>query len=296
VDADVSLAETLLRELGVSAPAEGLAELQLVLADALVEAHARWPKVSLPPDRFLAHLAKHLGSREVPKPDALRSLHLSDLYLTCGCTLRDEAALTTFHTYFQNEISEAVAQFHDEGLDDDVHQLLGKKLLVGEEGKPAKVADYSGRGPLANWVRAAAVRVALRVSQKHGREVPLEDHALAHLPAPDPAQNQELAFVKAHYRDDFKQAFRDALAALSEQDRSVLKFHFLDGLNIDQIGAIYGVHRSTAARWIARGREKVFNETQRLVKERLRLDSGEFQSLMEDIRSGLDLSLKTYLR
>ena len=48
---------------------------------------------------------------------------------------------------------------------DEVRQVLRTKLLVGD-GAPPKIADYSGRGPLDGWVRAAAVRAAIDLKRR----------------------------------------------------------------------------------------------------------------------------------
>ena len=42
------------------------------------------------------------------------------------------------------------------------------------------------------------------------------------------------------------QALESSIASLSERDRAILKFHFVEGMNIEALGTIYGVHRATA--------------------------------------------------
>ena len=89
--------------------------------------------------------------------------------------------------------------------------------------------------------------------------------------------------------------FETAVAALSARDRNLLRLDFIDGLNIDQIGAIHRVHRSIVARWIAQARESILLETQRLLRERLGLDNAEFNSLLALVKSELNLSIHRYL-
>jgi transposase len=36
-----------------------------------------------------------------------------------------------------------------------------------------------------------------------------------------------------------------------------LRYHHVDGLNIDEIGAIYRVHRVTAFRWLEKAKEQL---------------------------------------
>jgi RNA polymerase sigma-70 factor (ECF subfamily) len=139
----------------------------------------------------------------------------------------------------------------------------------------------------------AAVRLAIesRRGAAHGNEE--SDAAL--LEAADLGADPELACVRHMYKEDFAAAFREAMAALSSRERNVLRMSHLDGLSIDQIGAVYRVHRATAARWIARAQETLLLETRQRLVDKLRISETEFESLMVLVRSHLDLSLHRFL-
>jgi RNA polymerase sigma-70 factor (ECF subfamily) len=72
--------------------------------------------------------------------------------------------------------------------------------------------------------------------------------------------------------------------------------HSLDGLNLDQIGAVHRVHRATVARWIAAARESLLERTRKGLEEKLQLQGSEFESLMGLVRSQLDLSIHSFLK
>ena len=97
------------------------------------------------------------------------------------------------------------------------------------------------------------------------------------------------------YREDFKAAFEEAFASLDAKSRNLLRQSLLDNLSIDQLGAIYRVHRATAARWLASARDQVLEETRSVLRRRLQIDEREFMSLMNLVRSQLDLSLARLL-
>src|SRR5262249_43055522 len=79
-------------------------------------------------------------------------------------------------------------------------------------------------------------------------EVPVEDEILAALPAE--GSDPEIEHFKRLYAAEFRAALSEAIAGLASRERNLLRHGFADALSIDQIGALYGVHRSTAARWI----------------------------------------------
>ena len=62
-------------------------------------------------------------------------------------------------------------------------------------------------------------------------------------------------------------------------------------LGIDHIGKVYDVHRATAARWLTRARESLFEMTRSHLRAELGLDDDEFQSLVRLVRSRLDVSV-----
>jgi RNA polymerase sigma-70 factor (ECF subfamily) len=71
----------------------------------------------------------------------------------------------------------------------------------------------------------------------------------------------------------------------------VLRLHVVEGLNIDEIGALFKVHRSTVARWIAAARTQVLTDARKQLRAELGLSAGEFDSLAGVVRSQLDLSV-----
>ena len=154
--------------------------------------------------------------------------------------------------------------------------------------------DYAGRGPLGGWVRATALHAALTLRRQQRHQVPLDEEQLLEIPAT--ATDPELRYLRARYQPRFKQAFQASLAALSSRERTVLKMNVLDGLNIDQIGAVYKVHRSTVARWLAQAREQLLKQTRKRLARALEIGGSELASLERVLRSQLDLSLGALLK
>ena len=79
-------------------------------------------------------------------------------------------------------------------------------------------------------------------------------------------------------------------------ERAVLKLHYLDGLSIDEVGVAYRVSRATAARWLAKARARVVDETQRRLSEKLGRSAPNADSLLAMVQSELHLSLSRIIR
>jgi RNA polymerase sigma-70 factor (ECF subfamily) len=269
-----------------------LSHLEGVLRDILEEARAAWPEIELDPEDFLPYLAERLPA-DAEAERALLEIRAADLYLACACVRGLERAMQAFETQCYPEIHAALLRRDPSGQLEDIKQTLYQKLFLGDEEHRPKIGQYAGRGDLRSWVCVTAVREAIDLLRKLKHEQPLDDSALVELTSPD--EDQELHYLKRLYREEFKVAFQQALGALSARERTVLRYNLLDGLNIDQIGAIYNVHRATVARWIAAAREGLLAKTREVLMERLRVDQTEFESIMRLIQSHFDVSIHHFL-
>jgi RNA polymerase sigma-70 factor (ECF subfamily) len=260
---------------------EGLAD---ALATVISSAREAWPQVTLEPERFVEHL-------RLKAPETLAEVRAADLYLACACLAGDAAALTTLDARVITGIDKAVA-----GVDaspsfiDEVRQAVREKLLVGSA---RRLAEYSGNGSLLAWTRTVAVRLALNLKRDVSREVADEEVLEA---MPFSGRDLELDYVRTQHREDFVAALKEALAALDQKERNLLRLSYVDRLSIDQLGAMYGAHRATAARWLTDARNALLTGTRTRLAERLRLTQSDLTSLLDALRSNMEISLGPLLR
>lgn len=277
----------------LSAPARNVvgneSDLERTLAAAVASAEAAWPGVRIPSESFVAHLAAHASA----DTGSLADLRLSDLYLACACGLGNAAALAAFEQAYFGDIDAAVVRVTgSKAIRDDVAQALRSTLFAPRPGKSPQIAVYAGRGDLRNWTRAAMVRVTLNLVTRKPREKPAESELLSAIPSSN--ADPEIAHMKEVYQAEFRQAFAAAVEALGSRERNLLRHSFVDGLSIDEVGALFGVHRATAARWVASARTKLMADLRRNLMQKLHVDGTEFASIMRLIKSQLNVSLARY--
>jgi RNA polymerase sigma-70 factor (ECF subfamily) len=259
------------------------------------EGRAAWPELSLPPSAFLEHVTRLAAAQSDPAAH-LATLQAADLYLACACKERIPGAVEALQARYGADVDAALrSRKVPPAQREELRQMIWEKLFVGRPGAPPKIGDYAGRGPLGGWLRVAAVRAALNFFEQAKGDRLVVGEAVdeaRHPTAPDP----ELSFLKLHYRDEVQRALRDALASLETDERNVLRLYVLDGLSIDRIAAVYGVHRATAARWVTRGRDALLRGTRELLRQRLRIDEAEVESILAVVRSQMDLTPSTLFR
>lgn len=265
-----------------SLPSDVDANRDSALAIAVERGRAAWPSVLLEGPAFARYLVARAQSA-----DALALLAVEDLYLAFGCAQGDAAALRAFVARLPQDAGAVISRIDPSpAFRDEVLQRLQVDLLVSVSGQPPAIAEYRGEGSLRAWVRAAAARraLALRGTAAEPPEAGL-----------DPCLSGELDFIKVKYREQINQVLEEELAALPRRTRSLLRLHYVDGLGIDQLGAIYHVSRATAARWIARERSALTARVRQRLYARLRMEPAELDSLLRLVASGLRVSLERVL-
>ena len=80
------------------------------------------------------------------------------------------------------------------------------------------------------------------------------------------------------------------------RQRNLIKQSLLDGLTVTQLGTLYGVHRATAAKWVAQAREELRQNTKDVLKAQLGVESVEYRSIMRLIDSNLDMTLQHFFK
>jgi len=250
-----------------------------------------WPGVPLSAEAFASHIADRVRTRS-NVVEAISTMHAADIFLACACSYAIPAALSVFERAQLSRVPDLVRRIDSStAFADEVTQGIREMLLVSAHGAESGIAGYSGRGALSNWIRIIAVRTALRLRREQ-RSAGTSLEAEAELPG---TLDPELDYLKLRYRGAYEEAFHVALASLPDRDALLLKLHYLDGLNIDAIGALYGIHRSTVARWRTEVRRRILASTREHLQRRLSLTESEFDSLVALVRSQLVVSIRSAL-
>jgi RNA polymerase sigma-70 factor, ECF subfamily len=221
--------------------------------------------------------------------------HQEDLSLARACAQGDAKALAEFESRLIPQLRRVLRQ---RGLDaptsDEALQLLRLKLFVSSGESAPKIAEYSGRGPLLAWLRMAVLRTAWNLARERELAFDLDDSKLQE--AASPVDEADLRYIKERYRQDFTEVFREALKALQPRARTLLRLQLVDGMKTSQIARAYRVDRATVKRWLAESREWLRNEVHLRLAARLGMDTPALQSLLQELQSQLDLSIRSALR
>ncbi len=262
------------------------------LAAAIERASAEVPEIRVEP----AALAEYVLAR-APEEGSLGAhldgVRAGDLLLAAACTRGDPAAFALFEQRYFDEVPIAYSRFRTTTTLDELRQALRDKLFVADAGAAPKIALYTGAGELRPWFRVTVVRMLLNLVTRAPKEVELKDAMVEALPGT--FDDAELAHTRALYGGALTEAFGEAIKKLDRRERSLLRFAVCDGLTVDAIGKIHGVHRATAARWVQAARERLEHEVLDAVRARIPAGDDSLASIMRLLAGEVDVSLRVHL-
>lgn len=257
---------------------------------------AAYPEIDIPPDRFAGELARRIGTVDTSDATmaAVEAARGGDVYLAIACCDGDATAIARLDEIVARELRQVAVKLRASADQiTEIHAELRRVLLVDDDARRAALRDYAGRGDLRGYIRVMATRALIRAINRGRREVAIDDAEFFDrmLPHDDP----ELSFLRGQYRDTVDAAMRTALANLDARSRALLRYQLIDGWSIDQVGKLYGVHRATAARWLAEARDALGEAIRKELAARLQIDTDEVDSIVRLVQSRVDMSLERLL-
>lgn len=233
-------------------------------------------------------------AREVGVEALLSGLDAAELWHAAACAAGEAGALRIFDARYIARLDDALRPMKlDAATVEDVKQQVRERLLVAPEDGTPLVLQYAGGGRLAGLVKVMAMRTALNGIRHERRRTAVatraSDETVERIMAQD--LGPELRFIGDQHRDLIRRSFQSTIAALPSHDRGVLRLHVLDRLTIDEIAAVQGVHRATAARRLAKIRAEISARVRDRLKDEHSFGELEVDSVMRAVDSRLELSL-----
>ncbi|HEY4055772.1 MAG TPA: sigma-70 family RNA polymerase sigma factor, partial [Kofleriaceae bacterium] len=236
---------------------------------------------------FVAWINERIASDSTGATDELRG---EDLYLTAACMERDSHALRALDLELAGEVERVRPKRRDADAATELTQVLRDKLLVG-----GKLREFAGRSSFRRWLKMVALRTHLDLTRSEGRRptVLTTDGELGDLAATD--ESPELNYLKTHYRDAVRRAFATAARELPAEQRILVRQHHLNGITLEQLADVYGIHRVTVARRLAAAREALGTLARERLAVEIALPADELASVLALVMSKLDVSMHRLL-
>ncbi len=252
------------------------------LATRLAHAQTAWPTLHASADEFAAALAALAPLHQL----TVDSVDAAEAFLWAAWQHSPDAAIAAFTASHRSLVASIATRFGLTGSDAaDILSQLVQRLFVSDADEPAKFTQYVGRGQLGGLVRVAATRLALTLVGSKGRQT-------SEVPSNTPDQHRSTAdkFAKAELQALLKQALEESATALTERQRAILRMHYVKQASIDDIAAVYRVHRATAARWLLDARSSMVENARETFLLRAALDEADLIEVASLVESQLSMT------
>ncbi|MBY0229026.1 MAG: sigma-70 family RNA polymerase sigma factor [Gemmataceae bacterium] len=217
----------------------------------------RLPRVPLPLPRFAERLAlaHSLYLKQPPRPEPfLEALHVLDWFLASACL---DNLSTAWEALFRSRASRTDALLIDalrqrasrlfprdeERQEEAVLEFWGFLLAGQKEGTPAILARYDGLRPLVPWLIRVFHNRHLSEMRRSKGEVALpeaEDTGEADLYEPQRSD--------ARWHEQFRDAAREWLAGLKEEEILLLGLRLRYRLSQREVAKVVGIHEGNVTR------------------------------------------------
>ena len=104
-----------------------------------------------------------------------------------------------------------------------------------------------------------------------------------------------MKYFRRLYAEKFRAALARAFGELESKERNLLRYALLDHLTVDEMGKILGVHRATAARWVASAHEELAKRIKAALAEAVGVSKAECSSILRLVQSQVEISLGRHL-
>jgi RNA polymerase sigma-70 factor, ECF subfamily len=218
---------------------------------------------------------------------------VQELLLAFACGQGDDQALRAFERQFEGTVESVRRRFGPRapGRLELAAELQQHLFIQREDGLP-RIFAFGGQSELSSWLRVVTTRYLLNCIEARKKEDPLDERLLEGLQVG--TANPEYMLHKEESRAHFRAAFAAAVAALAVRERQILRLAFAEGLTIDDLGELYGIHRSTAFRQLQQASERLGALLRTELRAKLGLSEQEYERWCESLRSGIELSVQRH--
>jgi RNA polymerase sigma-70 factor len=242
---------------------------------------------------FAAALQRSFERRFVPAMSSvshadgtrfLDSLHAADLALAIGCRDGDaEAWRHLVSTYRAPVDAFARAVLGKSSRASEIADSLWADLygLRGSDGdRRSPLEHYGGRSSLMSWMRVVVTRLEADQWRATRRMEQLDEErngnsglAVDGTNIPDLDRTRLIAALE--------RSLREALNALSPEDRLRLSYYYVQNLTLAQTAALIGEHESSASRNLARARTAIRDRVTRTLRREYHFSDDQISQCFE---------------
>jgi RNA polymerase sigma-70 factor, ECF subfamily len=193
--------------------------------------------------------------------DAVRiitSLHGNDLYLAFACAQHSPVAWDRFTNTYRKYIHDLTAFVCPvKSMVYELAETILTDLYLPDRSGYSRIASYDGRSSLATWLRAIICHRAINERERKFNGMTQLNEDIFEKADEIALLSIEIALRSNRYHALIIDSLKQACGELTDRERVMLLLRYDNGLQLGQIGDIFGLHQTTITRQLERVQAKI---------------------------------------
>jgi RNA polymerase sigma-70 factor, ECF subfamily len=241
------------------------------------------------PEEFKAHLLavieKYLDKDVTDKNVicAINSLHGNDLYLAFACARHSPQAWDCFTDSYRRYICNLAAFVSPvKSVAYELAENILADLFLPDCSGRSRIASYDGRSSLATWLRVIICHRAINEqARKFNNMAQLDD--LCERADEEAVRSIETALRSSRYRSLIRDSLEHACGELTDRERLLLLLRYEEGLQLGQIGRLFGLHQANITRQLRRVQAKIRQSFEKTLTHKYKLGQAAIDECLSEI-------------
>jgi RNA polymerase sigma-70 factor (ECF subfamily) len=226
------------------------------------------------------------------------ALHAEDLSLAIACQAGESAPWEHFITSLRPQLYAAArAIAGDEARGRELADSLWAEMYGMEvrDGRRRSILSYfHGRSSILTWMRAVLAQRHVDYVRSQSRIVPIDDH-LEQAASANDDHSDAIDSERARYVAMLGKALDAALKSLAPRDRMRMAYYYRHDLSLKEIGRVMNEHESTVSRQLARTRDYLKREIERMLHDGDQLSQDQIRLCYDWAAGDLQIDLSRAL-
>jgi RNA polymerase sigma-70 factor (ECF subfamily) len=244
-------------------------------------------------------IEKSFGENATPD-NAVRiinSLHGNDLYLAFACAQHSPVAWDRFTSIYRKYIHDLTAFVCPvKSMVYELAETILTDLFLPDRSGYSRIASYDGRSSLATWLRAVVCHRVINERERKSNGMTQLNEDIFEKADERALVSMEMALRSSRYQVLIKDSLERACNELTDRERLMLLLRYDNGLQLGQIGCLFGLHQSTITRQLERVQTKIRHAVVSILTHKYGLSQAAIDECMAEIVENPGYSLLVLIK
>jgi len=213
----------------------------------------------------------------------INSLHGDDLYLAFACAKHSPQAWDRFTNSYRRYLYDLASFISPvKSVASELAESIFADLFLPDRSGRSRIASYDGRSSLATWLRVIICHRAINEQARKFNNMTQLDE-LCEKADEEAVRSIEMGLRSSRYQSLIRDSLEHACGELTDRERLLLLLRYENGLQLGQIGRLFGLHQANITRHLGRIQAKIRQSFESTLIHKYKLDQAAIDECLSEI-------------